>query len=176
MGGKPPKPPWLRDAARHYAFRQAEPTTKTAPLVWINWGLDSSGFDGGWKLSRVWGNYYILQNSWFGTVVVWMSMKVVNSLSRFLEWGQAPQTPLASWRWRATTHSARRSLWTPLRNQVKNLTTRLIQHLFNSSSSFCSVGIWSIRYLFSSPLVQLTFCSIDFCSAGFLFNGFVQMT
>ena len=31
MGGKPPKPPWLRDAARHYAFRQAEPTTKQPP-------------------------------------------------------------------------------------------------------------------------------------------------
>ena len=41
MGGKPPKPPWLRGAARHYAVRQAEPeNTVDIPLDMINCGVD----------------------------------------------------------------------------------------------------------------------------------------
>ena len=63
-------------------------------MVWINCGLDHCGLDQGWKSSRddrfaehyslLWfgsrhemllrvrGNYYILQNSWLGSIVAWI--------------------------------------------------------------------------------------------------------
>ena len=79
--------------------------------------LANCGLDQGRKVDRVWENYYILQNSWFGSIVVWISMKVaedlmkllhppefmvwiscgldehVKHLSCFLEWGASPPNP-----------------------------------------------------------------------------------
>ena len=63
MGGKPPKPPWLRDAARHYAFRQAEPTTNTAWRVVVSMGDEScQGFEEIITSSRTHG----LDQLWLG--------------------------------------------------------------------------------------------------------------
>ena len=41
-------------------------------MAWIHCGLDSCGLDNWWKSWRVWGNYYILQNSWIGSIVAWI--------------------------------------------------------------------------------------------------------
>ena len=178
-------------------------------MVWINCGLDSCGLDGGWNSSRVWGNYYILQNSWFGSIVAWIygawiSMKVVKGLRKLLhppelmvwincgldscgldkhesyqgfellhiEWGASPPNPPGFMALRATTHSARRSLWIALLWQFVqfNICSIVPVILFRC---ICPVGIWSIKYLFRYPLAQLTFCSIDFCSTDFLFNWFL---
>ena len=71
MGGKPPKPPWLHGAARHYAFRQAEPTDKTTTwfgsiVAWIVvvWLGDESrqGFEENITSSRTHG----LDQLWLG--------------------------------------------------------------------------------------------------------------
>ena len=94
--------------------------------------------------------------------------------SSFLEWGASPPNPPGFVALRATTHSARRSLWIALLWQFVqfNICSIVPVILFRC---ICPVGIWSIKYLFRSPLAQLTFCSIDFCSTDFLFNCFVQL-
>ena len=92
--------------------------------------------------------------------------------SSFLEWGASPPNPPGFVALRATTHSARRSLWIALLWQFVqfNICSIVPVILFRC---ICPVGIWSIKYLFRYPLAQLTFCSIDFCSTDFLFNWFL---
>ena len=86
--------------------------------------------------------------------------------------GASPPNPPGFMALRATTHSARRSLWIALLWQFVqfNICSIVPVILFRC---ICPVGIWSIKYLFRYPLAQLTFCSIDFCSTDFLFNWFL---
>ena len=115
-------------------------------MVWINCGLDSCGLD--------------KHESYQGFELL------------HIEWGASPPNPPGFMALRATTHSARRSLWIALLWQFVqfNICSIVPVILFRC---ICPVGIWSIKYLFRYPLAQLTFCSIDFCSTDFLFNWFL---
>ena len=91
--------------------------------------------------------------------------------SSFLEWGASPPNPPGFVALRATTHSARRSLWIAL----LAVTICSIQHLFNCSSNFVQMHL-SSGYLINQIFVQISTCSIDFLFNWFLFNWlFVQL-
>ena len=132
-------------------------------MAWINCGLDigmkvikGSPLRGtlfsvvvwikAWKLSRVRGNYYILQNSWLGYIVVWIKA-----------WKLSREEIITSFRthnldklWFGSRHESRQGV-TALRNTCST------DHLFSCSDKFVQLFLFNGQ-LFNSIFVQLSNC------------------